>query len=102
MSQYSQMNERDIDQELSRLIGWIKIESEGIAKLEKVFSYRDYQQAVQSAQRVADLADEHNHHPLLIIEWGKLTVQWWTHTASGLSETDFNLARATDDLLFVP
>ncbi|MCE2028743.1 4a-hydroxytetrahydrobiopterin dehydratase [Sessilibacter corallicola] len=102
MSQYSQMNERDIDQELSRLIGWIKIESEGIAKLEKVFSYRDYQQAVQSAQRVADLADEHNHHPLLIIEWGKLTVQWWTHTANGLSETDFNLARATDDLLFVP
>ncbi|GAA6167569.1 4a-hydroxytetrahydrobiopterin dehydratase [Sessilibacter corallicola] len=102
MSQYSQMNERDIDQELSRLIGWIKIESEGIAKLEKVFSYRDYQQAVQSAQRVADLADEHNHHPLLIIEWGKLTVQWWTHSANGLSETDFNLARATDDLLFVP
>ncbi len=101
MSQYSQMNERDIDQELSRLIGWIKIESEGIAKLEKVFSYRDYQQAVQSAQRVADLADEHNHHPLLIIEWGKLTVQWWTHSANGLSETDFNLARATDDLLFV-
>ncbi len=99
MSQYSQLSERDVNLELSGLIGWVKIESEGIAKLQKVFSYKDYQQVVQTAQRIADLADEHNHHPLLMIEWGKLTVQWWTHTANGLSQTDFTLAHATDELL---
>jgi 4a-hydroxytetrahydrobiopterin dehydratase len=99
MSQYSQLSESDVSLELSRLIGWVKIEFEGIARLQKVFSYKNYQQAVQTAQRIADLADEHNHHPLLIVEWGKLTVQWWTHSANGLSQTDFNLAHATDELL---
>ena len=99
MSEYSQISESEINQELSRMIGWVKIEAEGIIKLQKVFSYKNYQQAVQTAQQIADLADAHNHHPLLIVEWGKLTVQWWTHTSKGVSQADFKLARATDELL---
>jgi 4a-hydroxytetrahydrobiopterin dehydratase len=42
------------------------------------------------------LAGRENHHPSLLIEWGKATVNWWTHKANGLHPNDFIMAAKTD------
>ena len=41
---------------------------------------------------VAKLADEADHHPRIVIEWGKVTIDWWTHAIGGLHRNDFVMA----------
>ena len=46
----------------------------------------------------AELADEEDHHPKIILEWGKVTVYWWSHKIEGLHKNDFICAAKTDSL----
>ncbi|MBR9857042.1 MAG: 4a-hydroxytetrahydrobiopterin dehydratase, partial [Gammaproteobacteria bacterium] len=39
------------------------------------------------------------HHPTITLEWGKVTVTWWTHAIHGLHRNDFIMAARTDLLL---
>jgi 4a-hydroxytetrahydrobiopterin dehydratase len=47
---------------------------------------------------VGEIAEEGGHHPLLVTEWGKVTVTWWTHKIDGLHRNDFIMAAKTEDL----
>ena len=49
-----------------------------------------------SRKQIGLLAERENHHPSLLIEWGKLTVSWWTQKANGLHPNDFIMAAKTD------
>jgi 4a-hydroxytetrahydrobiopterin dehydratase len=88
---------------LQQLIGWhIAPGSDArdtLEKLQKTFTFDNYQQAIAFTNRVADLAESENHHPALLTEWGKVTVTWWTHAIGGLHSNDFICAAKTD-LLF--
>lgn len=77
---------------------WELVEREGIPRLERVFSFGSYAEAVAFAIRVAELAEEEGHHPALLLEWGKVTVTWWTHKIEGLHRNDFVCAAKTDAL----
>ena len=48
--------------------------------------------------KVADLAEEEDHHPEIVLEWGKVTVNWWSHKIKGLHKNDFIAAAKTDAL----
>ncbi|MFZ3143332.1 4a-hydroxytetrahydrobiopterin dehydratase, partial [Psychrobacter glacincola] len=39
------------------------------------------------------------HHPGILVEWGKVTVTWWSHSIKGLHRNDFVMAAKTDSLL---
>jgi len=39
-----------------------------------------------------------HHHPDLLVGWGRVRVQTWTHDAGGLTDKDYELARAIDAL----
>jgi 4a-hydroxytetrahydrobiopterin dehydratase len=67
--------------------------------LQKVFEFQSYEEAVTFSNDIATLADEEDHHPLIILEWGKVTVKWWSHKISGLHKNDFICAAKTDSLL---
>ena len=43
-------------------------------------------------------AEEEDHHPEIILEWGKVTVTWWSHKIKGLHKNDFICASKTDAL----
>jgi len=45
------------------------------------------------------LADAEDHHPTLLVEWGRVTVSWWTHSLGGLHRNDFVMAARTDRIL---
>ncbi|MCH1927346.1 4a-hydroxytetrahydrobiopterin dehydratase [Shewanella sp. C31] len=68
-------------------------------RLAKAFRFRDFREALAVAHRVGELAERENHHPRLTVEWGRVTVEWWTHTAGGITEKDRQMARLTDALL---
>lgn len=83
---------------LSQVPEWALIEVEGIKRLQRVFKLKDYAEALALANRIAAIAEEEDHHPLITLEWGRVTVQWWTHVITGLHKNDFIMAARTDEL----
>jgi 4a-hydroxytetrahydrobiopterin dehydratase len=77
---------------------WDIVEIDGIKRLRRVFSVDDFEQALEFTNRVAELAEEEDHHPALLTEWGRTTVTWWTHKIKGLHRNDFIMAAKTDQL----
>ncbi len=69
------------------------------ASIVRCFAFRDFAAAMEFVNRVARLAEEANHHPDIDIRWNKVTLVLSTHSAGGLTEKDFNLARKIDGLI---
>jgi 4a-hydroxytetrahydrobiopterin dehydratase len=65
--------------------------------LEKQYDFDDWSQAVDFTNRVARIAEEQNHHPDILLTYGKVKVQIWTHKIDGLTESDFVFAAKVDE-----
>ncbi len=77
---------------------WQVVERDGIERLERVFPFPDFAQALRFTHAVGELAESEGHHPALLTEWGRVTVTWWTHKIRGLHRNDFIMAAKTDAL----
>ena len=77
---------------------WQTVEQDEILLLQRVFKFKNYAQAVEFTNKIASVAEEEDHHPIIILEWGKVTVQWWTHVVKGLHRNDFIMAAKTDEI----
>lgn len=78
---------------------WRVVEEDGVKKLRQEFAFQTFADALAFANRVGELAEAHDHHPTLTVEWGKTTVVWWTHKIRGLHRNDAILAAKTDALI---
>ncbi len=78
---------------------WQIQEADGVKRLERTFKFRDFASAMEFTRRVGEQAEAEDHHPLIITEWGRVTVQWWTHKIRGLHKNDFIMAARTDHLV---
>jgi 4a-hydroxytetrahydrobiopterin dehydratase len=77
---------------------WEIVAPDGIKRLERIFAFDDFAQALKFTNRVGELAEGEGHHPALLTEWGRTTVTWWTHKIHGLHRNDFIMAAKTDGL----
>lgn len=77
---------------------WEIIQSGGVKKLQRTFLFKNFDQAMTLAIKIKKLADHADHHPALLVEWGKLTVTFWTHKIQGLHRNDFIMAAKVDKL----
>ncbi len=86
--------------ELRREISdWQVLERDGIARLERVFHFPNFADALAFTNGVGALAEAEGHHPAILTEWGRVTVTWWTHKIHGLHRNDFIMAAKTDALV---
>jgi 4a-hydroxytetrahydrobiopterin dehydratase len=92
------LTENEIAELLPQLDQWQVREVEGMKRLEKVFKFKNFAQALEFTNKVGAIAEEENHHPLIITEWGRVTLQWWTHKIGGLHQNDFIMAAKSDEL----
>ncbi len=60
--------------------------------LHKRFDFPDFVSALAFVNRAGALAEEQGHHPDLLLSWGKVVVEVWTHKIDGLADADFVLA----------
>ncbi len=90
--------EGEINQYKTQLPGWETHTVKGELRLEKTYQFKDFRQAVAFTNRVAEIANEEDHHPAILTEWGKVSVAWWTHKIKGLHKNDFIMAAKTDQL----
>jgi 4a-hydroxytetrahydrobiopterin dehydratase len=77
---------------------WQIVEQDHIKRLQRAFKFKNFAEALQFTNKVGALAEEEDHHPALLTEWGKVTVTWWTHKIKGLHRNDFIMAAKTDKL----
>jgi 4a-hydroxytetrahydrobiopterin dehydratase len=63
------------------------------------FEFEDFATAMAFVNRVAEAAEEANHHPdILVHGWNKVRLSLTNHAAGGLTEADFAMAARIDDL----
>ena len=92
------LTDAEIDDLLPHIHQWQVREVDGEKRLEKVFKFKNFAQALEFTNRVGAIAEQEDHHPLIITEWGKVTLQWWTHIIGGLHKNDFIMAAKTDEI----
>lgn len=67
-------------------------------KIRKEFTFKDFKEAMQFVNKVADIAESEGHHPDIHIHWNKVLIELWTHAINGLFENDFIIAAKIDEL----
>ena len=93
------LTDDEIESFLGILTGWKIVEREGIPRLEKSFPFDGFRGAMVFTNQVANLAEEADHHPAILVSSIRSTVSWWTHIFKRLHLNDFIMAARTD-LLF--
>jgi len=80
---------------------WKLVDQESIPRLERVFRFSNFAEALSFTNRVGALAEVEGHHPAILTEWGQVTVTLWTHAIRGLHRNDFIMAARIDSLVGV-
>lgn len=75
--------------------GWIVVDEH---HLEKTYAFKNFQEALAFTNKVGAIAEEEGHHPDLLLSYGKVKIQLWTHKIDGLTESDFILAAKCDGI----
>jgi 4a-hydroxytetrahydrobiopterin dehydratase len=61
------------------------------------WKFADFAEAMAFVNRVAEAAEEANHHPdILVYGWNKVRLSLTNHSAGGLTEADFEMAKTID------
>ncbi len=81
-----------------QIADWKLIHFQGKERLKRKYAFKKYSKALNFAHQVGQWADEQDHHPSILIEWGWVTVIWWTHVVEGLHQNDFISAAKTDTI----
>lgn len=79
--------------------GWARAPADSANPSEalvRTFEFPDFAAALAFAVRLGMLAEKRDHHPDILIGWGKARVLWTTHDAGGITDLDLALAEATD------
>ena len=96
------VTEEEIAEIFPQIPKWEIVDRDNIKRLERMFKFDNFVQALSFTNRVGNLAEEEGHHPDLLTEWGKVTVTWWSHKIKGLHINDFAMAAKTDQLYNTP
>ena len=88
------LNEDEVASRLRRL-PW---EREG-DEIVREWRFEDFSEAIAFVNRVAEIAEEANHHPDIFVHGGnKVKLSLTNHSAGGLTEVDFVMAARFDKL----
>lgn len=90
--------EEEITKYMKLLPDWKLIDEDGVDQIKREYTFSDYDSSVEFTNKVAESAEVEGHHPAILLEWGKVTVRWWTHKINGLHINDFIMASKTDQI----
>jgi len=85
---------QNIQQKMQNLKGW-GLEGGG---LEKEWMFEDFSAASTFVMKVADLAQEQDHHPTVFWDYNKVRLILTTHDERGITEKDIRMAEDIDRL----
>ena len=90
------MEDKKVEELLKEVLEWELEEG----KVVRRFKLKDFREAIDFVNKVADLAEAENHHPnISVYGWNKVKLTFFTHAIKGLSENDFIMAAKVNQLL---
>ncbi len=88
------LQDPDLHNALTGLPEW-KLQDKAI---HREFQFRDFGRAIEFVNKVAEEAEEANHHPDITINYNRVTLSLTSHDAGGLTKRDVALARKISSL----
>lgn len=90
----SPFTEEEIAKYLQQVKDW---DVEGGKKIRREFKFKDFKEAMEFVNKVAEIANEEDHHPDIVVHgYNKIRIELSTHAIGGLSENDFIVAAKID------
>ncbi|MFQ5838784.1 MAG: 4a-hydroxytetrahydrobiopterin dehydratase [Thermoplasmata archaeon] len=88
------LTEKEIEERLAQLEGWTR-DGDSIAR---PYRFPSFMKAIEFINRVAELAEQADHHPDLFNSWRTVKLALITHDEGGLTERDFRLAARINEI----
>ncbi len=66
--------------------------------LRREFRFPDFVSALKWVNKVGALAESEGHHPDMLLSWGRVVIEIWTHKIDNLSTSDFILAAKINEI----
>lgn len=66
--------------------------------LERTYAFKGFRPGLEFVKRVGEMCEEQGHHGDILLAWGKVVLEVWTHKIGGLAEADFIWAAKADAL----
>jgi 4a-hydroxytetrahydrobiopterin dehydratase len=88
----TKLTEAEIAKELTGLLGWQRRGDE----ITRQYKFSSFTAAMAFVNHAADLAESMDHHPDILVQFNKVTLTLSTHSAGGLTDLDFELAKKLD------
>ncbi|MGW5055103.1 4a-hydroxytetrahydrobiopterin dehydratase [Actinokineospora sp. NPDC004072] len=89
------LNETEVGKALGVLTSW-RLDDGALVREVELASFPE---AIQVVNRVAEIAENDNHHPDIDIRWRRLTFRCTTHSVNGLTRNDVDLAQEIDGVI---
>lgn len=70
----------------------------GVPFIERVYHASKFMEGIAFVGKVAEAAEANNHHPDIIINYKRISVRYWTHSASGVTLADVQMAQKINPL----
>ena len=86
------LDEEEIAQRLKPLSEWTLSGD----SLQRTLRFKDFVQSMAFVNRVAAIAEHQKHHPDILVRYNKVTLVLSTHDAGGITDKDFELAKALE------
>ena len=80
--------------QLEELVKWRILNNTIVKK----FSFSSFKEAVQFVNKLAIMAEEHHHHPVINIDYNRVEITLTTKDCGEITEKDFVLAQEIDTL----
>lgn len=88
------LNNDQIQQKLSDTKHWEQKDG----RISRSLEFKDFKEAMAFVNKVADEAEEMDHHPDISISYNKVELELVTHSEGGLTDKDFALAQKINQL----
>ena len=95
------LSESEIQEKLKKLSGWQLTTAKftGLPTITKRFKLKNFKESIAFVNKIAGVAEKYGHHPEIhLVTWNNVVVEIYTHSVSGLSEWDFELAELIDEI----
>ena len=93
----TKLSENAISEKMESLTKW-KRES-GSGGITRLLEFESFADGIKFVNRVAKIADEHDHHPDIDIRYRRVKLTLISHDVGGLSSRDFRMAKLIDKLI---
>jgi len=84
----------EIEERLQRLPGWKYVDG----SIRRDYETSGWPVTLMLVNAIGLCAELANHHPDLMVSWGRVIVTWSTHSAGGVTAKDFELAHKCDEV----